>query len=150
MNVVPPFMTTSLDRYYLQAATSPNADYLPPQVSPGRLILNADIAGNGPAGPAGSEGPQGPAGPAGPEGPAGPAGLQGRLDPQAPARHCRGRKAFKVSGPQGPPDRKVFRVILDLRDRRGSLARPDPTGTARPDRPHRAAGANRSAGTLRG
>ena len=48
VNVVPPSMTTSLDRYYLQAATSTSPDFLPSTTSPGDLILNADIAGAGP------------------------------------------------------------------------------------------------------
>ena len=99
VNVVPPFMTTSLDRYYLQAATSPNPDYLPPQVSAGRLILNADISGNGPAGLDGSEGPQGPVGPAGPEGPAGPAGAAGSAGP-AGAQGLQGDPG--PAGPAGP------------------------------------------------
>jgi hypothetical protein len=95
VNVVPPFMTTSLDRYYLQAATSANSNFLPFSATPGQRILNADIAGAGPEGPEGGEGPAGPAGPAGPEGPAGPAGPAGTQGPAGPAG------ATGPAGPQG-------------------------------------------------
>ncbi len=88
INVVPPFMQTSLDRYYLQAATSANASFLPFAAAPGRVIRNADIATEGPAGPEGPPGPPGPAGPAGPagqDGAPGPAGSQGPAGPAGPA-----------------------------------------------------------------
>ena len=98
VNVVPPFMTTSLDRYYLQAATSANPDFLPFTASPGDLILNADIAGAGPQGTPGLDGLQGPAGPAGPEGPPGPTGAAGPAGPQGPQGDP---GATGLTGPQG-------------------------------------------------
>lgn len=74
VQVLPPFRGTTLDRYYVQAATSPNAGFTPIQLSNGLVIRNADVTGNlvGPPGPTGASGPAGPAGPAGPQGPAGP------------------------------------------------------------------------------
>jgi hypothetical protein len=41
----PPFAGTTLDRYYLQAATSTSTSFLPLQVSPGRIVRNADLLG---------------------------------------------------------------------------------------------------------
>ena len=80
----PPFLFTTLDRYYLQAATSPSPTFLPVNLSPGRILRNADLIGGltgapgpaGPPGPAGAQGPPGSQGPQGPQGPAGPPGTQ--------------------------------------------------------------------------
>ena len=103
LNVVPPFMTTSLDRYYLQAATSTDGvNFLPFTASPGRVLLNADIAGAGPEGTAGPEGPQGPAGATGPEGPPGPAGAQGPAGPAGAAGAAGAQGVQGDPGPAGP------------------------------------------------
>jgi hypothetical protein len=83
--VTAPFLFTTLDRYYLQAATSPSAGFTPLALSPGRILRNADLVGSlvgppGPPGPPGLPGPQGvpgPIGPPGPQGPPGPSGTQG-------------------------------------------------------------------------
>ncbi len=105
VNVVPPFVGSSLDRYYIQAVTSTVPNFVPLQVAPGNVVVNGDLAGLaasglvGPAGPAGAQGPAGPAGAtgaAGPQGPAGsqgPAGAVGAVGPVGPAGSA---------GPQGP------------------------------------------------
>jgi hypothetical protein len=48
VGLVPPFQASVLDRYYLQAATSPSASFLPLSVSPGRVVRNGDLV-TGPA-----------------------------------------------------------------------------------------------------
>jgi len=92
VNVVPAFLLTTLDRYYIQAATSPSPDFSSLQVTPGRVLRNGDLVGSlpgtiGAPGPPGPEGPQGPMGPLGPPGPQGP---QGEIGPAG-------------VGPAGPP-----------------------------------------------
>ena len=79
VNVLPPFVGTVLDRYYLQAVTSPSASFLPPSTSPGKVVRNSDLVGDliGPPGPQGPTGPQGPIGPSGPQGATGPMGPPG-------------------------------------------------------------------------
>jgi hypothetical protein len=62
VNVVPPFVGTVLDRYYLQAVTSPSANFLPTSASPGKVVRNSDLV-------VGLTGPPGPPGPTGPQGP---------------------------------------------------------------------------------
>jgi hypothetical protein len=82
VSVTPPFSGTELDRYYIQVATSPSPAFQPLRVSPGLVLLNADLSGLAAAvgaGPAGPAGPQGPAGVAGPQGPAGATGPQGPI-----------------------------------------------------------------------
>jgi hypothetical protein len=103
--VVPPFLGSSLDRYYIQAVVSPVPNFVPLQAAPGNVLVNGDLAGlaasglAGPAGPAGAEGPTGLMGPAGPtgatgaQGPQGPAGATGAAGAQGPAG---------PAGPQGP------------------------------------------------
>jgi hypothetical protein len=91
----PPFLFTTLDRYYLQAATSPSPSFLPVDLSPGRILRNADLIGGltgapGPAGPPGAPGAQGPPGLPGPPGATGAAGATGPPGSQGP------------QGPQGP------------------------------------------------
>lgn len=79
----PPFVGTLLDRYYVQAATSPSPQFSPLSVSSGLVLRNADLVSDlqgpagapGPQGPTGATGPQGPAGATGAAGPAGPAGV---------------------------------------------------------------------------
>jgi hypothetical protein len=56
IRVLPPFNGTVLDRYYLQAVTSPAANFVPLEASPGRAVRNGDLI----AGVAGAEGPPGP------------------------------------------------------------------------------------------
>lgn len=65
-----PFVGTVLDRYYLQAATSPSASFVPLTLSAGLILRNADLVGAG-------VGAQGPPGPAGAIGPPGSPGIQG-------------------------------------------------------------------------
>lgn len=102
VTVTPPFLLTTLDRYYLQSGASPSLAFTPLTVSPGRVLRNGDLVTGltGPVGPAGQTGPQGPIGLTGPQGPAGPAGptgvqgsmgLTGAQGPTGP------------QGPQGPP-----------------------------------------------
>lgn len=90
--VIPPFLFTTLDRFYLQAATSPSPAFASIDLSPGRVLVNADLF-SGITGPPGPTGPQGPAGPAGPTGPAGPAGEPGSRGATGPTG---------PTGPQGP------------------------------------------------
>lgn len=100
--ITPPFLFTSLDRYYLQAVESTSAAFLTITPSNGVVVRNADLVAGlvGPAGPAGPAGPVGPAGATGPAGPSGPPGAQGlpgqagQPGPQGPAG---------PPGPQGPP-----------------------------------------------
>jgi hypothetical protein len=108
VRVSPPFVGTTLDRYYLQGVTSANASFMPLEASAGRVLRNEDLVSGlvGPPGPPGPVGPTGPAGPAGPPGSTGvagppgppgqvgPAGVQGPPGPQGVAGN---------SGPQGPP-----------------------------------------------
>ncbi len=42
--IVPPFQGTTLDRYYLQAVTSPSASFVPLEASAGRVVRNRDSA----------------------------------------------------------------------------------------------------------
>ncbi len=85
VQTTPPFLGTSLDRYYLQAATSTSPAFVPLEASNGVVLVTADLAvpltgpqgPPGPAGPAGPSGPQGAQGPAGLQGPAGPPGVPG-------------------------------------------------------------------------
>jgi hypothetical protein len=80
IRVVPPFNGTVLDRYYLQAVTSPAQNFVPLAPSPGRAVRNGDLV----AGLAGGEGPPGPVGPAGPAGAPGVMGSEGPSGPVGP------------------------------------------------------------------
>lgn len=101
VTVTPPFVGTVFDRYYLQAASSPSAAFVPLAVSAGAVVRNRDlvpvqsgiVGPPGPAGPAGPAGPTGAAGPPGPPGPQGLQGLQGIQGVQGPQGN---------TGPQGP------------------------------------------------
>ncbi len=84
VSVIPPFQFTALDRYYLQAATSPTIAFAPMALSPGRIVRNADLV-DGLTGPQGPAGPAGPAGPVGPMGPIGLTGATGAAGPMGPA-----------------------------------------------------------------
>ncbi len=102
VHIVPPFVGTSLDRIYIQAATSDNANFVPLEVAPGQVIINGDLAGLAAAGSAGSAGPTGPEGPAGPAGPAGNDGAVGPMGLQGPAGANGVDGAVGPMGPQGP------------------------------------------------
>jgi len=82
VSIRPPFLGTTLDRYYLQGATSVSAGFSTFAVSAGRVLRNLDVVVGGAAGPTG---PAGPAGPAGPTGLAGPTGATGAAGPQGAA-----------------------------------------------------------------
>jgi len=102
VSVIPPFLFTSLDRYYLQAATSSSTQFVPLTLSPGKIVRNADLVEglSGPPGPPGLTGPPGATGPAGPPGatgPQGPIGLTGATGSQG----LPGQQG--LPGPQGPP-----------------------------------------------
>jgi hypothetical protein len=120
VTIVPPFYGTSLDRIYIQAATSPAPNFVPLQVAPGNVLVNADLSGlvaagltgpagpEGPAGAPGAVGPAGAAGPVGPMGPQGAAGADGAVGPQGPAGLAGSQGpagldgAAGAAGPQGP------------------------------------------------
>ena len=95
ITIVPPFRGTVLDRYYLQAATSPSPSFVPLSVSSGLVVRNAVLV-TGLNGPPGPPGPAGATGPRGPEGLAGPAGATGAAGPAGPSG------ATGVTGPAGP------------------------------------------------
>jgi len=112
----PPFAGSTLDRYYVQAATSGSPSFIPLAVSPSVVLRNNDVVGGaigtpGPAGPAGPAGPVGPVGPAGPSGPAGPAGVSGPAGPVG------------ATGPAGP---------TGATGPQGAIGAPGPTGPAGP------------------
>jgi hypothetical protein len=98
ISIVPPFVGTVFDRYYVQAVTSPTPDFDPLEVSMPGIIRNGDLVEGlegpagppGPPGPEGAIGPQGLIGPAGPAGPAGPRGPQGFTGPRGPSDAWRG------------------------------------------------------------
>lgn len=105
--IVPPFVGTMLDRYYLQMGTSPSPDFLPVTLSTGTVLRNADLIGNltvpGPEGVPGPQGPGGLTGPQGPPGPAGSAGPEGAMGPQGVAGPQGAIGPAGVPGPEGPP-----------------------------------------------
>jgi Collagen triple helix repeat (20 copies) len=99
VNVVPAFLLTTLDRYYIQGATSTSPDFSSMQVTQGRVLRNGDLVGSlpgtlGPPGPEGPPGPTGPPGPPGPQGQTGNPGATGLTGPQGP---------IGLAGPAGPP-----------------------------------------------
>jgi len=57
VSVTPPFRGTTLDRYYLQAATSASASFSPIAVSNGAVLRNADVAPGGRAEESNFDGP---------------------------------------------------------------------------------------------
>ncbi len=81
VRVIPPFVGTVLDRFYVQAVTSfsPRFDGL--DSSAAAVVRNGDLV----TGLEGPPGPVGPSGPTGPVGPTGPAGLQGFTGPRGPS-----------------------------------------------------------------
>lgn len=78
VRIIPPFVGTVLDRYYVQAATSLSARFDSLESSTAAVVRNGDLV-------TGLEGPPGPAGPTGAAGPAGPAGPQGLTGPRGPS-----------------------------------------------------------------
>lgn len=78
--IVPPFVGTVLDRFYVQAATSFSPRFDTIESSAAAVIRNGDLV-TGLEGPPGPAGPEGPAGQPGPTGPAGPQGLTGPRGP---------------------------------------------------------------------
>lgn len=130
---VPPFLFTTLDRYYLQAVTSPSPAFNPPAVSPGRIVRNADLVTglSGPPGPQGEMGPQGPAGATGPQGPAGPQGDPGPGGLQG---------ATGLAGPAGPAGPAGAQGPAGAIGPSGSPGAQGPTGTAGPAGPAGATG----------
>jgi hypothetical protein len=86
LTIVPPFLGTVLDRYYVQAATSFSARFATLESSTTAVIRNGDLV-------KGLEGPPGPAGPEGPTGPVGPAGPQGLTGPRGPSDAWQGGNA---------------------------------------------------------
>ena len=101
--VRPPFRGTVLDRYYLQAATSPSPSFLPLAVSSPRVVRNGElvVSGGGPAGPAGPAGPTGATGVQGPPGDAGTAGATGAAGATGPAGIGGPPGATGPAGPAG-------------------------------------------------
>jgi len=93
----PPFAGSTLDRYYVQAATSGSPSFIPIAVSPSVVLRNNDVVG----GVVGTPGPAGPSGPAGATGPAGPAGATGAQGPQGVAGPVGPTGATGATGPQG-------------------------------------------------
>lgn len=102
--IVPPFVGTVLDRYYIQAATSPSPAFAPLAVSTGRVVRNRDLVSGltGPAGPPGETGAQGPPGSTGPAGPTGPAGAVGPIGATGPSGSAGQPGPAGPVGPAGP------------------------------------------------
>ncbi|MCC7179917.1 MAG: collagen-like protein [Acidobacteria bacterium] len=128
VGIAPPFVGTTLDRYYLQAVTSPSPSFLPPTGSLNAVIRNFDLVGDlqgptgpagppgppgdsGPAGPQGPTGTQGPAGPSGPTGPAGPAGPSGPQGPAGPTGNAGPQGPAGPAGPTGPSGEPVLQLL---------------------------------------
>ncbi len=108
----PPFAGSTLDRYYVQAASSGSPSFIPIAVSPSVVLRNNDVVGGvgtpGPAGPAGPIGATGPAGPAGPAGAPGPPGVAGPVGPTG-ATGPQG-----AQGPAGPSGAAVTVYVATL------------------------------------
>lgn len=97
VNVIPPFVGTSLDRYYLMAAWSTNGTFIPLTSSSHIIVRNGDLLRS-------VAGPQGPPGPVGPTGPTGPIGLTGAPGPQGapgPIGPTGATGSIGLTGPQG-------------------------------------------------
>jgi hypothetical protein len=113
VTVTPPFRFTTLDRYYIQAASSPSGSFIPLDVSAGRVLRNADLV-TGLTGPTGPAGPTGPTGAVGATGAEGPMGTPGPTGPAGPTG-ATGATGVGVIGPPGPT---------------GTTGATGPTGTA--------------------
>jgi hypothetical protein len=114
VSVAPAFLLTTLDRYYIQGATSTSPDFASLRVTQGRVLRNGDLVGSlpgtigapgppGPAGPIGPVGPPGSAGPPGPQGPQGAIGPPGAKGDRGPAGPTGATGTPGPQGPQGPP-----------------------------------------------
>jgi hypothetical protein len=101
VNVTPPFVGTTLDRYYVQAVTSSSPAFVPLAASASLVLRNSDLLA-GAIGTPGPQGPAGPAGPAGPQGPAGPAGPTGSMGPAGPSGPAGATGLTGPAGPAGP------------------------------------------------
>lgn len=84
VGIVPPFVGSVLDRYYIQVVTSFSPQFNTLEASPAVVIRNRDLV-EGLQGPPGPQGPAGPTGLQGPAGPQGPAGVQGFTGPRGPS-----------------------------------------------------------------
>lgn len=104
VSFVPPFLFSTLDRYYVQAVTSPSAAFVPLSASPGLVLRNDDLLAGvtGPTGPPGPSGPPGPAGAQGAPGATGPPGAQGPQGATGPQGPQGATGAQGATGPQGP------------------------------------------------
>ena len=110
VSFTPPFLGSTLDRYYVQAVTSSSASFIPLAASASVVLRNNDLLAGvvGSPGPAGPVGPVGPAGPQGPAGPTGATGVSGPVGPQGPtgatgAAGATGQAgATGSAGPTGP------------------------------------------------
>lgn len=135
VNVVPAFLLTTLDRYYIQGATSPSPDFASLQVTQGRVLRNGDLVGAlpGAIGPPGPQGPQGPPGPggSGPPGPQGPQGVMGPagVGPPGPA----GPQG--LTGAPGPTGETGSRGPVGLTGPAGAQGPPGPQGPTGPNGP---------------
>lgn len=131
----PPFAGSTLDRYYVQAATSPSAAFIPIAVSPSVVLRNNDVIGGaigtpGPAGPTGPPGPAGAAGPAGPAGPTGPTGALGLTGAPGPTGPAGAVGAAGPSGPSGPAGLAGATGATGLQGPQGVQGPTGPSGAA--------------------
>jgi hypothetical protein len=109
ITITPPFVGTALDRYYLQAFTSPSASFMPFQATVRVVLLNGDLQ----LGLIGPPGPTGPPGPVGPPGSQGPPGERGSPGPQGPPGQQGPPGPTGPPGPPGPPG-PTGQQIVDL------------------------------------
>ncbi len=133
--VLLPFAGTTLDRYYLQVATSPLESFETLRPSKGCVILNADLAGvlvAGPQGPRGDTGPEGLAGATGPQGPAGPAGSNGSVGLPGPMGPAGAQGPAGPAGPQGPRGLQGLQGATGLQGPQGIRGFTGPQGPAGP------------------
>jgi hypothetical protein len=131
---IPPFVGTVLDRYYLQAATGPDATFLPLSVSAGRVVRNRDllsglIGPTGPTGPTGLQGPAGATGQQGAAGPPGPTGAQGVAGPTGSQGVAGPTGSIGPTGPIGPTGQQGNQGIQGFQGAQG------PTGPTGPQGP---------------
>ncbi len=107
VSVRPPFLGTTLDRYYLQGATATSPSFLGLSPSLGVVLRNADLISGligppGPTGPAGPVGATGPLGPIGPAGATGPTGATGATGPTGATGATGATGPVGPTGPSGP------------------------------------------------
>jgi hypothetical protein len=119
--VTPPFVGTTLDRYYVQAVTSTSPNFVPLQASHVWVVRNGDLV----AGLTGPPGPAGPAGPAGPMGPAGPNGIAGPTGPTGPIGPTGATGPIGPTGPAGPAGTIAADSVTSAHVVDGTLTRAD-------------------------